>query len=102
MFPNDIVELVYLQNTKPIPSQILKIEIRGAGVYPDKDHKGRPLDRLRASKAGKRIAGPYTAILDGFEGDQDFMRLIFLLTRGMLRIRKHGVDDKSLMFACPG
>ena len=26
------------------------------------------------------------------------MRLIFLLTRGVLRIWKHRVDDKSLMF----
>ena len=57
----------------------------GLGVHPETDHKGMPFkDPKRARRAGARIAGKYVGILDGFEGDQDFMRLAFHLTSRLL------------------
>ena len=54
-------------------------------MHPDCDHTGHPFsDKKRSDKAGLPIASGYVGVLDGVEGDQDFMRLAFHLTRYLL------------------
>ena len=64
---------------------LLVLLCSGLGVHPRSDHNGHPFsDKKRAAKAGLPIASGYLGILDGFEGDQDFMRVAFQLTRYLL------------------
>ena len=39
---------------------------------------------MRWKQAGRRIADSYVFILDGFQGDQDYMAKVFRLNRGSL------------------
>ena len=67
-------------------------------MHPAVDHHGRPLtDKPRAKLAGSRICGQYIAVLDGFEGDQDFMRLIFHLKRLPLSRIMHGALKRRFL-----
>ena len=54
----------------------------GSGFFPPLDHEGRAFaDRRRASLAGNPLASGFIGVLDGIEGDQDFIRLTFQLSR---------------------
>lgn len=63
----------------------LLILFSGQGTFPYTDPWGRPFDesyfpdRLRV--AGTRIAGQFTFVLDGVQGDADFIAHIFSLNR---------------------
>ena len=57
---------------------------QGDGVYPETDPWGGEFkDRWRASLAGQRIAGQYVSVLEGIQGDQDFIRILFNPSRSM-------------------
>ena len=53
----------------------------GTGIYPAKDPWNRTFDGgyfpRRAAKAGKKIAGQFVAVLEGIQGDQDYIRILF-------------------------
>ena len=57
----------------------------GLGRHPREDPFGVPFGKDhypdRWEKAGSRIAGPYTFVLDGIQGDQDFVAALFSLKR---------------------
>ena len=57
----------------------------GTGKYPRCDPWGRPFTAQyhphRMRLAGKRIAGNYVGVLEAFQGDQDFIRILFSPSR---------------------
>lgn len=56
-------------------------------MHPDRDPWDRPFsadyERGRWEKAGTRLAGPFTFVLDGVQGDADFVAAMFGLQRAM-------------------
>lgn len=62
----------------------------GHGVHPHKDPWDREFsadyERERWAKAGTRLAGPFTFVLDGVQGDADFVSAMFGLQRDMARM----------------
>ena len=51
---------------------------QGSGTYPSVDAWGENFkDRHRSAPSGQRIAGDYVAVLEGVQGDQDFIRILF-------------------------
>ena len=77
-----VVTLVF-KKQNPQPMLWHQQPCQGEGVYPDVDPFGRPFDRNyepgRAALAGTRIMGPYVAVLEGVQADQDFCRVAFHL-----------------------
>ena len=71
-----VVTLVF-KKQNPQPMLWHQQPCQGEGVYPDVDPFGRPFDRNyepgRAALAGTRIMGPYVAVLEGVQADQDFL-----------------------------
>lgn len=65
--------------------------MQGCGIHPSADPWGRPFDMsyypALASAAGKPICGPYKFILDGMQGDADYVAHTFSLTRRLIRHR---------------
>ncbi len=60
----------------------------GTGVYPSHDPWGRAFskeyDKRRFQLSGQRIAGQYVGILDGVQGDQDYIRVMFKPSRSLV------------------
>ena len=55
---------------------------QGTGTYPHVDPWGQNFkDRHRSALSGQRIAGDYVAVLEGVQGDQDFIRILFSPSR---------------------
>ena len=63
----------------------------GQGTHPHCDPWGWEFipeyEWERWNKAGSRLAGPYTFILDGIQGDADFIAAMFNLKRHVNQIR---------------
>ena len=75
-----------LKKSLIIIARIHTLPFPGAGTFPATDHCGQPWrDPWRSSRAGKALAGPYIGVLEGIEGDQDFIRLCFQLQRHAAR-----------------
>ena len=75
-----------LKKSLIIIARIHTLPVPGAGTFPATDHCGQPWrDPWRSSRAGKALAGPYIGVLEGIEGDQDFIRLCFQLQRHAAR-----------------
>lgn len=59
--------------------------ILGTGIYPSHDPWNRAFSKtyckMRYHLSGKAIAGPYVGILEGVQGDQDFIRILFKPSR---------------------
>ncbi len=59
--------------------------ILGLGLHPEFDPWGRPFDSdyypEYFKKKGTPLAGPFTFILDGVQGDADFIAAMFQLNR---------------------
>lgn len=60
-------------------------ECLGDGRHPHVDPWGKEFDDgyepARAARAGELICGPYRVVLDGIQGDADFIAHTFQLTR---------------------
>ena len=63
---------------------------QGLGVYPSSDPWGRPFTEEyypeRMKQAGLALCGPFKCVLDGIQGDADFVAAMFLLNRPMATI----------------
>ena len=72
----------HVTQSKMVPSETLPT---GLGRHPREDPFGVPFGKDhypdRWEKAGSRLAGPYTFVLDGIQGDQDFVAALFSLKR---------------------
>ena len=58
---------------------------QGLGVWPSHDPWNRRFSEQyypsRMKKAGQSLCGPFKAVLDGIQGDADFIAAMFLLNR---------------------
>ena len=63
---------------------------QGLGIYPSSDPWGRPFTEEyypeRMKQAGLALCGSFKYILDGIQGDADFVAAMFLLNRPMATI----------------
>ena len=71
---------------------IFQSDLPGKGLHPECDPWGRPFSEnyhpKRAQKANTRIAGRFHMVLDGVQGDADFIAAIFKLRRCIAGIRE--------------
>ena len=63
--------------------------IPGAGVWPSHDWDGKPFSPSHYPRwhklAGSELAGGWRGILDGIQGDQDFLHKVFHFKRFMAK-----------------
>lgn len=74
----------------------------GQGTHPHCDPWGWEFspeyECERWKKAGSRLAGPYTFVLDGIQGDADFIAAMFNLKRHMNKIRSKFWNVRCLFY----
>ncbi|CAL1130239.1 unnamed protein product [Cladocopium goreaui] len=75
----------HYSRTRILETIAWSFEALSTGKYPRCDPWGRPFTAQyhphRMRLAGKRIAGNYVGVLEAFQGDQDFIRILFSPSR---------------------
>ena len=67
------------------------LEHTGLGKHPHEDPWSKPFSKTycpdRLKLAGSALAGPFTFVLDGIQGDADFVASLFSLKRVLLKLK---------------
>ena len=78
------IKNVFVERTR-LEIELISCHHWGLGVHPHQDPWDRPFTEEyfpdRWLKAGQRLSGPFTYVLDGVQGDADFISAMFQLNR---------------------